>query len=121
MAKNEQVLEAFVGKTKAPKTKNLYVENGKLINYYTVIGQWHEELGLLINVTRYSQSTTTIRNRLIREAEYFGVKYIAVEEVPKGANDLVYYAKEQLRLAGLKALKEAETMTDDQLLEALSE
>lgn len=87
MAKNMDVIRGFVARfTKVPKAGNLYVENGKLINYYTVIGQYINN-ELYVNTSKYSVSTTKIQNMLVREA----YKCVQIQDIPKGCQDLAKY------------------------------
>lgn len=87
MAKNIDVVKGFVARfTKVPKTTNLYVENDKLINYYTVIGQYIDG-ELYVNTTKYSQSTSVIQNKLRLEA----YKYTELTGIPHGCQDLSKY------------------------------
>src|SRR4051794_15292426 len=86
--KNIEVVELFVSGTQNHKgTKNLHIENGKLISYYTVIGQWMGN-SILVNDTKYSQSTSVIQNKLRYLA---GSYYETNVYVPQGTNDLLKY------------------------------
>jgi hypothetical protein len=72
MAKNIDVVRAFANGESKVKTKNLHIEDDKLFNYDTCIAErWEklggQEYGFVVNVTKYSQSTTTIQNMLLRE------------------------------------------------------
>lgn len=89
MAKNIDVIHAFINGADKPKTKNLRIEYNKLINYNTVIAecdgnQW------IVNVTKYSQSTTTIQNALIKEMSNAGLENCIkfVTEIKRGVNSL---------------------------------
>lgn len=89
MAKNIDVINAFVNGDSKPKTTNLKIEGDKLINYGTVIAERNGDQ-LIVNVTKYSVSTTTIQNKLIGAIAINGlednVKY--VHDVRMGANSL---------------------------------
>ena len=93
MAKNVDVLKAFVNGESKPKTKNLRIEGDKLFNYNTCIAErWAkiggQEYGFVVNVTKYSQSTTTIQNQLVRMLEHDPmVNYLA--PLPIGTDSLV--------------------------------
>lgn len=66
MAKNIDVIHAFIDGEDKPKTANLRIEDNKLINYNTVIAERNDESNdFIINVTKYSSSTTRIQNALI--------------------------------------------------------
>jgi hypothetical protein len=86
MAKNIDVITNFVARFKAPKAGNLYVEGDKLINYYTVIGQYINGQ-LYVNSTKYSVSTSKIQNQLRKEA----YSYIELQDIPMGCQDLARY------------------------------
>lgn len=91
--KNIDVIKAFAnGETKA-KTKNLYIEGDKLFNYDTCIAErWLKidgrEYGFVVNVTKYSVSTTTIQNAILREiSEHLIAKSLV--NMPMGVDSLV--------------------------------
>lgn len=69
MAKNIDVLKAFVSGDDNVKTKNLKIEGDQLINYDTVIAErkWMPsgEFYFTVNTTKYSNSTTTTQNKLL--------------------------------------------------------
>lgn len=89
MAKNIDVIEAFVNGGKAPKTQNLRViddgEVSKLVNYDTVIAQ---RVGneFTVNNTKYSVSTSKIQGQV--RMCLSGVDYKTVENVFMGASRL---------------------------------
>jgi hypothetical protein len=93
MAKNIDVIKAFANGDSKPKTKNLHIEDDKLFNYNTCIAErWEklggEEYGFVINVTRYSQSTTTIQNKIVDIIpEDLVANYL--RNIPMGADSLV--------------------------------
>jgi hypothetical protein len=68
--KNIDVIKTFANGGAKAKTKNLRIEGDRLMNYDTCIAErWAklggEEYGFVVNVTKYSQSTTTIQNKLV--------------------------------------------------------
>lgn len=91
--KNIDVIKTFVnGGTKA-KTTNLYIDGDKLMNYTTCLCERFEKLGgqefgFVINTTKYSQSTTTIQNKLY---DYIPEDLITAElrNIPMGAYSLI--------------------------------
>lgn len=84
--KNQEVVKMFIQGTRNHKgTKNLHIEEGKLINYYTVIGQWKDG-ELTINSTKYSQSTSVIQGKLRYEAS--GIDYKEVTGLQTGVREL---------------------------------
>lgn len=73
MAKNIDVISNFVSFGNSGKTTNLRIEGDKLFNYNTVICERYRENGtpkFKVNVTKYSQSTTTIQNALLKLLAY---------------------------------------------------
>ena len=93
MAKNIDVLKSFVNNGTLKKAGNLRIEGDKLFNYDTCIAErWAKiggkEFGFVVNVTKYSQSTTTIQNKLIKLLEHDSmVRYLA--PLPIGVDSLV--------------------------------
>lgn len=73
MAKNIEVVEAFFNGQNSGKTTNLYIENNKLVNYYTALaervprgdGSFH----FILNETKYSRSTSAIQSMIRKEAQ----------------------------------------------------
>ena len=92
MAKNIDVVQAFMNGEDRPKTKNLRIENNKLVNYGTVIAERSNNLDrFVVNVTKYSQSTTTIQNMLLREIDNLpskSVRKIYKDNVEMGTDRL---------------------------------
>lgn len=85
MAKNIDVINSFVnGDSKPAKTTNLRVEGSKLFNYNTVIAE-RKESGFKVNVTKYSQSTTTIQNKLLYTLDSENEKYETYSDIQMGA------------------------------------
>lgn len=91
MAKNIDVMDSFVNGDSKPKTKNLYIDGDKLINYGTVIAERHLNGGryyFTVNTTKYSMSTTAIQNQLQRLLTGNGISYSKIEKVRMGAESL---------------------------------
>jgi hypothetical protein len=76
--RNSQVIAAFLDGKRA-KTKHLSTDGNFLNNYSTVIAKW-EHGGIKVNVKKYSQTTSTIQNALLRTAEGRGITVVKVEE-----------------------------------------
>jgi uncharacterized membrane protein len=97
MAKNIDVMVAFVNGDDNVKTKNLRIvshEFGtRLFNYDTCLAErtvvGGEFRGYKVNCTKYSNSTTTIQNKLLPliESVYGGHIKVAVN-IPMGTKDL---------------------------------
>jgi hypothetical protein len=63
--RNSQVITAFIN-SKEAKTQHLRTDGTKLINYNTVIAK-KEGDKVVVSSTKYSQTTSTIQNMVIRE------------------------------------------------------
>lgn len=65
--KNVDVIQMFIDGENRGATKNLYIENDKLINYGTVLAVREYANGdyqFRLNMTKYSSSTSTIQNKM---------------------------------------------------------
>lgn len=79
--KNIEVIKAFLNLSEGNShNKNLISIGDRLFSYNTCIAEWTDDY-LLINVTKYSQSTSRIQNMLLREART-GLEIIKVDNVP---------------------------------------
>lgn len=93
MAKKQiDVIKAFFNGEKQGKASNLYIEGKNLMNYNTILAQRVDigegKIRYLINLTRYSVSTTTIQNQivsLVPEQSVLSYKH----DIPEGADYLV--------------------------------
>jgi hypothetical protein len=88
--KNEYVIRNFVYCLASDSTnhsKSLYIAGNKLFNYDTCIAEHHDG-ELIVNVTKYSVTTTKLVNMVKREAEaYRGYK--AIDGIRIGAHRLM--------------------------------
>lgn len=89
MARNIDVVNAFINGESKPKTKNLRIEGDKLFNYNTVIAERDCNGRILVNVTKYSRSTSTIQNMLMKELDMVGMSYAMFSDIKIGADSLV--------------------------------
>lgn len=65
--RNIEVIKQFLNKSSGNSdTGNLISDGVKLFSYNTCIAEWTDSL-LLVNVTKYSRSTSRIQNMLIQE------------------------------------------------------
>lgn len=65
--RNVEVIKQFLNKSSGNSdTGNLISDGVKLFSYNTCIAEWADSL-LLVNVTKYSRSTSRIQNMLIQE------------------------------------------------------
>ena len=88
--RNQEVISKFVNFAESAATANVRSTGDKLFNYYTCIAQRHEGKYLL-NVTRYSITTSKIQCYVRRELSDHDV--IEVTSVPRGTRNLVPYIK----------------------------
>lgn len=92
--KNFDVVMAFLNQDFASgvKTKNLRIEGRDLMNYNTIlaqaIGDGYGNYHYVINVTKYSTSTTTIQNMILNNIDERKILK-CVGDIPMGANYLV--------------------------------
>ena len=91
--KNADVIQRFIYQDSGYKGSNLYSSGSKLINYNTIIAQWFDDV-LLINVTKYSCTTSTHQNRLLYHAERKNIRYYTVDDIPMSTKDLTYLYKD---------------------------
>lgn len=87
--RNKEVISKFVNFAESAATANLRSTGGQLFNYYTCIAQRHEEGKIIVNVTRYSMTTSKIQSHV--RWELSGYDVIEVTNVPIGTRDLVPY------------------------------
>lgn len=95
MAKNIDVLMAFINGDDNVKTKNLHIKQHdfgtRLYNYDTCIAERTEINGdFKVNMTKYSKSTTTIQNKLIQaiKDKYGAIHIKIVTNIPIGTKDI---------------------------------
>ena len=88
--RNQEVISKFVNFAESAATANVRSTSDKLFNYETCIAQRHEGK-IIVNVTRYSITTSKMQNYLRREL--LGYDVIEVTNVPRGTCDLVPYIK----------------------------
>lgn len=94
MAKNIDVIQDFINGDNKPKTKNLRIEDSRLINYNTVIAE-RSKYGnaFVVNITKYSTSTSTIQNKLMSELNrrYLEPYIVTVNDIKAGEYNLKKY------------------------------
>ena len=79
--RNIEVIKQFLNKSSGNSyTGNLISDGVKLFSYNTCIAEWTDSL-LLVNVTKYSRSTSRIQNMLIHELKS-RYELLAIEDVP---------------------------------------
>lgn len=88
--RNQEVISKFVNFAESAATANVRSNGDKLFNYGTCIAQRHEGK-IIVNVTRYSVTTSKMQNYLRRELSGYDV--IKVTNVPIGTCNLVPYIK----------------------------
>lgn len=68
----------------------LRIESGnKIVNYATCLVEADDERGWLMNVTKYSPTTTTYQNKIVKHLNSYRSFPTYFAEVPKGTKTLV--------------------------------
>ena len=88
--RNKEVISKFVNFAESAATANVRSTGTQLFNYYTCIAQRHEGK-IIVNVTRYSMTTSKLQNNL--RCELSGYDVTEVTGVPRGTCNLVPYIK----------------------------
>ena len=89
--KNVDVLVAFINGESKAKTRTLFIDGDRLFNYSTCIAERKlEDDGdsFIVNVSKYSNATTTIQNQLLRMIPNPDEKLQCVVNIPQGADSL---------------------------------
>lgn len=85
--KNTDVIQMFIDGASKGKTKNLRIEDNKLVNYDTTLAQW-EGNEMIVNMTKYSQSTSIIQNQLLHKLQGTYTRFEIVDNIMMGSWDL---------------------------------
>lgn len=81
--KNIDVIKAFIeGKAAHSSNWNLISGSNALINYRTALAQRTPNGNIIVNITKYSVTTSKIQNWLLRELENAGLSYETRTNVP---------------------------------------
>ena len=88
--RNQEVISKFAHFAESAATAKVRSIGDKLFNYETCIAQRHEGK-VIVNVTRYSVTTSKIQNYL--RGEMANKDVIEVANVPLGTFDLIPYIK----------------------------
>ena len=69
---------------------SMHFVNGTLYSYDTAIGQYNKQDGtFIVNMTKYSQTTTKQRNILIKALKERKINYTEVDKVKMGTTNLI--------------------------------
>ena len=69
---------------------SMHFVNGTLYSYYTAIGQYNKKDGtFVVNMTKYSPTTSKHRNCLITALEARKIRYTEVDKVKMGMTNLI--------------------------------
>lgn len=92
--KNEDIISAFLNNRSA-KTKNLKSDGVTLYSYNTAIAT-HFPIGIIINNTKYSQTTSKIQNKLKALIKQNNLNEVNVSNLGfnLNRNDLIYASNE---------------------------
>jgi hypothetical protein len=79
--RNIEVIKQFLNKSSGNSDNGNVISTGdRLINYNTCLAEWNND-SIMINVTKYSSSTSRIQNMLISTFR-IGHKVVQIENVP---------------------------------------
>lgn len=68
----------------------MHFVNSTLYSYNTAIGQYNKKDGsFIVNMTKYSQTTTKQRNLLIKALKERKIRYTEVDKVKMGTTNLI--------------------------------
>ena len=87
--RNKDVVLAFLEK-RAASGSNLYSTGKRLINYNTAIAEWYDNYHLIINNTKYSNSTSRWQKMI--KIELFPARGIVdyyINDVDRNTHDLI--------------------------------
>lgn len=95
--KNEDIISAFLNNRSA-KTKNLKSDGVTLYSYNTAIAT-HFPIGIIINNTKYSQTTSKIQNKLKALIKQNNLNEVSVSNLGfnLNRNDLIYASNETFK------------------------
>ena len=69
---------------------SMHFVNGTLYSYYTAIGQYNKKDGtFIVNMTKYSPTTSKQRNLLIKSLKERKIRYTEVDKVKIGTTNLI--------------------------------
>lgn len=88
--RNQDVIKKFVNHAENARTLHVLSNGDKLFNYGTCLAQRYNGK-IIVNVTRYSVTTSKIQHYLKYELD--GYQVTEVSGVPRGTADLVPYIK----------------------------
>jgi len=90
--RNVDVLFAFVTGLNKQRTKHLFIDNDRLYHHSTCLAERKRKrdgsYSYVVNVSKYSSSTTTIQNALLKTIPNPDATLKCVAEVPQGADSL---------------------------------
>lgn len=88
--KNVDVIENFINGRTNGKTKNLRIEGDKLFNYDTCLAERVNNKNMIVNLTKYSSSTSTIQNKLFDALQFRYDGYFEIKNnISMGADSLI--------------------------------
>ena len=88
MATNLSVIKAFVNNETA-STTNLSTTGDKLVSYQTTIAQRDQEGNIVVNITKYSPTTSKMQTYIKCELEKRGMTFRVVEGMRMGVRDII--------------------------------
>lgn len=90
--RNVDVVFAFVTGLSRQRTKNLFIDGDRLYHHNTCLGERKRKRDgsytYIVNASKYSQSTTTIQNALLKTIPNPEQTLQCIADIPKGADSL---------------------------------
>lgn len=86
--KNKEVIDAFL-KHRSASTNNLFSTGKKLFSYRTIIAYWDKDLNVVVNITKYSATTSHHLGILLRELAKRYTEIEAGNNVPIGSTEFI--------------------------------
>ncbi len=77
--KNKDIITSFLN-GKSAKTKNVKTDGSTLYSYNTAIAT-HYPIGIIVNNTKYSSSTSRIQSNLKAQIKAYGVNIVNVDNL----------------------------------------
>ena len=90
ITRNNDYIEYFInGGRDQKRCNNLRIEDNKLFNYNTVICEITGTNEVIVNITKYSTTTSRLQNAILKELDYkIKINVIKVDKIAKNTQTL---------------------------------
>lgn len=86
---NNEIIKCWVGGIKEATAGNRKIIDYKLYSYRTIIAEWNQDkTEALVNVTKYSSTTTRCQNEVIAALEAKNIPYETIDNIAQGKQTL---------------------------------